>query len=234
MNNYTNLYFNSIINCDDIKTIFEVGSRDALDAISLSNQYPTAIIYSFECNPLTVETCRNNIYLAQKTNIVFHDCALGNINTVLPFYSYIKDIYTTYAMVSSGSSSLLKRYDFNETQKYIKDVTVKTIESFCQEKNIKTIDLLCMDVQGFELNVLQGIGPDIMQHIKYVILETTKPGMTSSYENCPSYSDIDNFMMTNGFRQNILLEENSTEMNILYSRTAFPIQEALQSNQTSY
>ena len=58
--NYTNSKY-KIIDRKKIKIIFEVGSRDGLDAISLSNEYPMSQVYSFECNPLTINTCKTNI-----------------------------------------------------------------------------------------------------------------------------------------------------------------------------
>lgn len=216
--NYTNPSFYSLIDKNKIQTIFEVGSRDGLDAISLSQHYPSASIYAFECNPLTVETCRNNILRSKKSNIDFQDFALGDRNGFLPFFSYVKDINTPYALESSGSSSFFKREDFEKTQQCLREVAIKTIQTFCFEKNIKSIDLLCMDVQGFELNILKGIGKEIFSSLKYVILEAPKPETKSIYYNSPSYSDIDIFMENNGFHKSLVLEENLFEINILYSR----------------
>lgn len=76
--NYTNSKYKTFIEKEKIKTIFEVGSRDGLDAISLSNDYPESNVYSFECNPQTVDICKKNIENSLKKNIKFYDFALGN------------------------------------------------------------------------------------------------------------------------------------------------------------
>lgn len=213
--NYTDSRFNNIINKNDIKTIFEIGSRDAFDSISLSNQYPSSQIYCFECNPLTIDICKQNIQNSLKTNIHFFDFALGNYNGYIPFYSYVKDMNTVHELQSSGSSSFLKRDDYNETQKYIKNVKVSTIYDFCIEHNIYKIDLLCMDVQGYELNILEG---SYIQNIEYIILESTKQNLKSIYESAPSYDDIHNFMLNNGFEKCVVVNENDNEENILYKK----------------
>ena len=71
--NYTNpLYDNFIINKDKIKVIFEVGSRDGFDAISLSKKYPNSQVYCFECNPLTVDICRNNNTYNKRSTSLFY------------------------------------------------------------------------------------------------------------------------------------------------------------------
>jgi len=214
--NYTNSKYNPFIKKENIKTIFEVGSRDGLDAISLSNEYPESQVYSFECNPKTVDTCRVNIKNSLKKNIKFYDFALGKEDGSFPFYSYVKYENTPYELESSGSSSFFKRDDFDDCQKYIKDVKVKNVYNFCKENDICKIDLLCMDVQGYELNILKGCG-ELLHSVSYVILEVTKPDLTSIYNLSPSYHDINNFMIDNGFGKSLTVEENGCEDNILYT-----------------
>ena len=69
-----------------------------------------------------------------------------------------------YITRNKGSSSLLQPIkDANQfwegnpllTQKEVK-VDITTIDSYCQKQNIKSIDILKMDVQGNEINVLKG------------------------------------------------------------------------------
>ncbi len=215
--NYTNPKYKTFLEKDKIKTIFEIGSRDGFDAISLSMEYPDSHIHSFECNPLTVDICRQNILQSRQQNISFYDFGLGKDIGKFPFYSYVKYSDTQFALESSGSSSFFKRDDFLQTQKYIKDVDVMRVDKFCNENKIKKIDLLCMDVQGFELNILQGCG-DIIHNIDYIILEVTKPNLISVYNLSPTYKDVNDFMTENGFDISLIIEENRCEDNILYTK----------------
>ena len=216
--NYTNPKYKPLLGKDKIKTIFEIGSRDGFDAIALSKEYPNSHIHSFECNPLTSDICRRNIQQSQqRQNISFYNFALGKDAGKFPFYSYVKDADTPFALESSGSSSFFKRDDFLQSQKYIKDVDVIRVDNFCFEKNIKKIDLLCMDVQGFELNILQGCG-DLLYNIDYIILEVTKPDAISVYNLSPTYQHVNDFMTANGFDKSLIIEENRCEDNILYAR----------------
>jgi FkbM family methyltransferase len=215
--NYTNSIYDNFINRDKIKVIFEVGSRDGLDAISLSKKYPESKVYSFECNPLTIDICKNNINNSLQKNIHFYDFALGKENGTFPFYPYVKCRNTIHELESLGSSSFFKRSDFNETQEYIKDVNVVKVYDFCLDNNIHKIDLLCMDVQGYELNILKGC-ESMIQYIDYIILETTKSNKKSVYNYSPTYEDINNFMNISGFRQRLVIPENDVEDNILYTR----------------
>jgi len=215
--NYTNSIYDNFIDKDKIKVIFEIGSRDGLDAISLSKKYSESQVYSFECNPLTVDICRRNITNSLQKNIHFYDFALGKENGKFPFYPYIKCKNTVHELESSGSSSFFKRIDFNESQEYIKDVDVVKVYDFCLNNSIHKIDLLCMDVQGYELNILKGC-ESMIQNIDYIILETTKSNKKSVYNYSPTYEDINNFMNISGFRQILVVPENEVEDNILYTR----------------
>jgi len=63
-----------------------------------------------------------------------------------------------YDFAGSGTASLTKRnldhldVDFSQSEK----VRIDTLDNYCSEKNLERIDLLKIDVEGHELDVLQG------------------------------------------------------------------------------
>ncbi len=200
-----------------IKTIFEVGARYGDESIQLSHFFNSSKVYSFECNPLTIDICRKN--LVRYERIIFSDYGLGANNEELPFYSYVKG--------NDGASSLFKRIDFAETQVQTGIIKTRKLVDFVSENNISQIDLLCMDVQGYELNVLKG-SEEFIKHIKYIIMEEPKPvintqylpeGFHSKYINSPTPAEIHRFMEDNNFIVLERLEENGLEDNVLYKNT---------------
>lgn len=58
MSNYSDFY--DFIDKDQIQTIFELGSRDCLDAIDLS-KYFNCLVYAFECNSDGIKLCKENL-----------------------------------------------------------------------------------------------------------------------------------------------------------------------------
>lgn len=200
---------------DNIKTIFEVGARYGDESLQLSKNFNNAQIYSFECNPNTIDICKQN--LNNKKNIVFIPYGLGDKNETLPFYSYMLDN-------NDGASSLLKRIDFTETQKETGIIKIKRLSDFVSENQINNIDLLCMDVQGYELNILKG-AEDFIKNIKFVIMEEPKPiinetylpkNVHSKYINAPSSKEIRDFMIKNNFIEIARIYENHIEDNVMY------------------
>jgi FkbM family methyltransferase len=198
----------------EIDIIFEIGARYGDESVILSEMFPNAQIYSFECNPLTLNKCEEK--LKNYPNVTFFPFALGQSNTQMPFYSYIQN--------NDGASSLLKRIDYKNSQKQTGFVNVKTLKDVVIENNIHKIDLLCMDVQGYELNILKGCG-DFISKIDFVIMEEPNlivnenhlPEDTHSfYINAPSSQEIKEFMQSKGLFEIERAKENEIECNVMY------------------
>jgi FkbM family methyltransferase len=220
MTNYWDSRFLQHLDIKDVKIVFEVGARYGDESIKLSETFENALIYSFECNPLTVNKCRENLKNHKNQNkIIFNDFGLGDKQEVLPFYSFIEN--------NDGASSLLKRIDFTKTQKLTGEVTINTLYNFIESNNIDSIDLLCMDVQGYELNILKG-AENFIKNIKFIIIEEPKAiintnylpkGIHSKYVNAPSSQEIKEFMSNNGFIEVERISENAIEDNVMYKNT---------------
>lgn len=194
------------------QVIFEVGARYGDESIVLSNKFPHATIYSFECNPKTVEMCRKKLDGCPK--IRFFAMGLGEEKTSLPFYSYIQG--------NDGASSFYQRVDASSTQKMTGVVEMDTLENVMHTHHIETIDLLCMDVQGFELNILKG-AKERLKNIRYIIMEQPKlckgDGDYSKYLEAPGSGEIKDFMTSHGFIEIARLWENDYEDNVMYCRS---------------
>jgi len=93
----------------------------------------------------------------------------------------------------SQSSSILKPKEHLKYHSYIefeKDnqevIYVDTLDSF----NIHDINILCIDVQGYELNVLKG-SINSLNNVEALVVEINRKEL---YEGCPHVSEIDNFL----------------------------------------
>lgn len=197
-----------------IKNIFEVGARYGSETLTLSNLFCNSKIYSFECNPLTIDLCEQN--LKNKKNIEFIPYGLGDKNEFKPFYSYMLN--------NDGASSLLKRIDCEKTQKQTGIIKIEKLSDFINKNNIDRIDLLCMDVQGYELNILKG-AENFIKNINFIIMEEPKAiinttflpkNVHSKYINAPNAQEIKKFMLENNFIEIERIEENKIEDNVMY------------------
>lgn len=214
MTHYWHRDFINQLDIDKVKTVVEIGARYGTESIQLSKIFSKATIHSFECNPLTVNKAKQNV--SHYNRICFHEFGLGDKNETKPFYSYVKG--------NDGASSFYKRIDFNKTQKKTGDIIIKKLSDVMVKLNIKHIDLLCMDIQGYELNVLKG-AEKFISNISFIIMEEPKQiintkylpsGVHSKYIGAPNSEEIHNYMITNNFREIVRLQENKIEDNVMY------------------
>lgn len=190
----------------NIKTIFEIGSRDLLDSIKMAEVFQEATIYAYECNPLTLNECNLNLEKNADKKIIFTEKAVSDKIEQLEFHNFMLN--------NPGASSLFKRFDYENTQSTLYKVQTTTIKDELQKYNLSTIDLLCMDVQGYELKVL--MGADLNNNkIKNVILEAPKD--KSVYDGAPSRKEIEEYMFDNKYIVKQICQENLIEDNILFS-----------------
>jgi len=208
MTNYWDRRFVEHINTN-VGTIVEVGARYGDESIELSNCFPGAHVYSFECNPRVVDRCKNR--LMGHENITFLECGLGDVNEHKNFYSYIEN--------NDGASSFYKRYDGDQTQVLAGSIEIRKLSDIMTEQSIESVDLLCMDVQGYELNVLRGLG-EKLKRVHYIIMEEPRRGVESKYRNACSSIEIEQYMRDNGFVEMARIPENLVEDNVMYTRVS--------------
>tara|TARA_B100001094_G_C18180610_1_gene800694 strand:- start:67 stop:930 length:864 start_codon:yes stop_codon:yes gene_type:complete len=165
---------NFILNSDDI--ILEIGSRDALDSIDLYNKFKCNI-YSFECNPTAIEIMKQNInfHLPQNENIKIVSYAINDIDDDnINFYPTIIDNIGASSLYKLNTNSNNKEI-INHTNRHIqKKIKVKSIrlDTWIKKYNIdyKKIKLLCIDLQGNELNALKSMS-HFIKTVEIIICE---------------------------------------------------------------
>jgi len=213
MSAYLNKDFLNIIDENKIKIIVELGTRDGDDTICLAKYYTNSNILTFECNPNTIYVCRNTIENSNfKDRIKFFDFGVGKEENEIEFYPY--------KLGNPGASSFYKRYDFDQSQETYKEkIKIRRLDVVLKENNIEKVDLICADIQGYEMNALIGIG-DYLKNVDYIILEAPreKPYIPSVYLGAPNRETIEIFMNNNGFKSSVVTYENDLEDNVLYEK----------------
>ena len=67
-----------------------------------------------------------------------------------------------------------------------------------ENNNIENIDLLCIDLQGYELNAIKSLGEKI-KTVKYIITECS---IISTYKNGTTFYELNNYLDKYGFKYN--------------------------------
>jgi FkbM family methyltransferase len=209
------LSFASKINKDDIKTIFEIGSRDAKDAIELS-QFFRCHVFAFECNPVAIQICRDNV--RDNPNITVVPLGIWNTTGELPFYRVIHGNIgaSSFFRFNPGARNYPDIVREGLIQREVKVPTIR-LDEFLKSQNIDNIDLLCMDVQGAAFQVLESLGEELSK-VKYIIVELE---VHPVYAGEVLYQDIDNYLLQKGFeRKSNPLNEKELFGDVLYAHSS--------------
>lgn len=181
-------YTDSILEKTKIKprTILEIGSRDAIDAIFLSNFFKISHknVYVVEPNPTQYKIICNDY-----KNVNAFNCAIFNKEGVLDFNRIEGE--------DSGVSSLLDRYDnYYENKSNIIKVETITGESLLCLID-KEIDLCKIDVEGATYEVLESFKEKI-HLIKSFHIECEH---ISIWKNQKLYNDVKRFLENKDYIQ---------------------------------
>ena len=129
--------------------IFDVGANIGKYALLLSKIFrgKNKKIYSFEPSKKTCAQFKNNCFTDK--NIEIFNFGLSDKEEKVKLYLDEE---------TSGMASVYKRRldHFNLSMGMEEEIQLKTLDDFCQENDIKKIDLLKLDVEGNELRALEG------------------------------------------------------------------------------
>lgn len=170
----------------EIKTIFDVGSLNGIESVHFAEKIPNCNIYTFEPNPISFNNVKSNTI--EFSNITVYELAASDFNGKSKFYNTIPG-------GNQGGSSLLKpKQDapFGKQVSRWNEIEVDTVrlDDWAKLKNIDSVDMLWMDVQGNELNTFFGLG-NLLNTVKSIYVEVST---IPYYENGVHKSEVIDYL----------------------------------------
>ena len=167
------------------KDICYIGANEGQEIPDMLKCFPSSKIYCFEPQKIPFKSL--NKKYGQTKNIFLFNFGLGNEDKKL-------NIYTNNNNKNMSSSVLEPK----EHLKFHRGVTFEGMEEITikrfRDLNIKSIDYLNIDVQGYELEVLKGF--DNLDEIKYIKTEVNRKEL---YKECVLVKDLDKYLKKYNF-----------------------------------
>ena len=139
-----------------IEKIFDVGANHGQSIDKFTFGFPNAEIFAFEPVNATFKILEEKF--SQTPRIKLFQFAFGEQASTQLIYVPEHDTM----------ASLVKPENYKETE----SVSVNTIDAFCHNSNISSIDLLKVDAEGYDLEVLKGAKSMLRNRkIKLVLVE---------------------------------------------------------------
>ncbi|MDI9356024.1 MAG: FkbM family methyltransferase [Chitinophagaceae bacterium] len=110
---------------------------------------------------------------------------------------YLSNVPTGSSILPVNKESVL----FSEKSTYLfpmKELEIETrnLSTILKEIKVKNFDAIKLDVQGAELEIIQGISPDMLKDIMLIEVEV---GLHEIYMNQATFQNTDSFMRQSGF-----------------------------------
>lgn len=197
-------------------TIFDVGANKGQSIIKFKKLFPKSTIHSFEPN-------KNETELLKKYNsqsVIINNVAVAdkNYNTTLNVtkghsgWSSIKKINMSSRWVKSRLKSLKIKKNFLSRQ----NIKCVSLDYYCKINNIKNIDILKIDTQGFEKEVIKGAKQLLKkQRIKIIIIELI---FSKIYGKSINVLDIEKFLIPNSYKLVSVSEGGNIINNMLFQQ----------------
>ena len=181
----------------ELKIIFDIGSYKGDFIDCFKKKHKKAFFYSFE---------------PHQDNFLYQKKKYKYIKNIKLFNYGLSDNKTKLNLKVNYLSNASTFSEFNKTAYYFKirklilgksKVTISnqicnlnTLDNFVENNNTRVIDLLKLDVEGFELKVLKGAKKTLTM-TKYIIIEITHSNIFQNYKK----KEIHNFLTNNGFEK---------------------------------
>ena len=185
---------------------FDVGAHEGESIILFSKNFNIKRIFSFEPSPINFENLLKNKEIIQakfkNLDITLENYALGSERKKL-FIKQLPESSSSTINKIDENSKYFKRKNFFlnllKTKNLNQEIEISQIRlsDYMEENKILKIDFLKIDTEGYELNVLLGLG-EYLQKVSLVMFEHHYHDMlVKNY----SFGDIHNLLKKNHFQQ---------------------------------
>jgi FkbM family methyltransferase len=170
--------------------ILEAGAHMGFDTYGLSKVWPSGQIHAFEPVPSVYDSLVQRVMKCK--NVKTYNIALGKENGTAEMY--------VSGGTSTASSSLLqpsKHLNLFPSVTFADKINVqlKKMDDWLHDQNLDRVDLLWLDMQGYEVNALLG-ATKILQKASVIYTELCK---TELYAGLVTQEDYIAFLKQRGF-----------------------------------
>ena len=185
-----------------LKVILDVGAHEGESIELFLKNFKVDHIFSFEPSEFTYKKLLTNSEKLKKkfinTSIHLENFAVGNIDRNIEL-NYLNETSSSTLRELNINSKYFKKKENLFGKLINKKIMVKQINlnKYLEKEDLKKIDLLKIDTEGYELEVLKGL-KDLIKRVSIILFEHHYDNMIiKNYK----FSDINQLLRNNGFKR---------------------------------
>lgn len=164
--------------------LFDVGANTGQTIDDMRHVFPESEIHSFEPHGRIFSQLSSAH--GHKARVHLNNVGLGSKPGHLPFNEHPMSVFSSFLPINRQRWG-----DYSSTV----EVPVTTLDSYCSDKRVASIDVLKLDTQGFEMEILKGANA-MLPKTKLLYLEIT---LAKYYEESPRFDSVYGFLADRGF-----------------------------------
>jgi len=183
-------------------TICNVGSRKITSQDDYGSQgwnlfAPNLTIYGFDADADACDAANEDIEQRQ-INWTEKHIPLALAKTVGEATLYVTKNPMCCSLYPPNESFINRFAGLSDLVKldFTVEIETTTLDTFCEAEAIQEIDFLQLDIQGAEIQVMEGAGKILDRSILAVQVEVN---FSEIYANQPLFGDVDNYLRNQGF-----------------------------------
>ena len=184
-----------------IQTLIDVGAHHGESIRFFKKNFSINKIYAFEPSIDNFKILKEKV--KDVKNIKFFNTAVGNKKGLINFTNHYDSESSTIVKINQKSNYFKRKnfyLDFFKTNKSrVKNTQVKidSLENLINVDELKVIDLVKIDTEGYDLNVIKGLGK-LITKVRFIYFEHHFHDMLlKDYK----FKDVDNFLKSKNFKK---------------------------------
>ena len=184
-----------------IQTLIDVGAHHGESIRFFKKNFPIDKIYAFEPNIENFKILKEKI--KDIKNVKIFNIAVGNKKGLINFTNHYDSESSTIVKINQKSNYFKKKNFyldfFNKKKNRIKNSQVKidTLENLIKIDEFKFIDLIKIDTEGYDYNVIKGLG-NLISKVRFIYFEHHFHDMLlKDYK----FNDVDTFLKSKNFKK---------------------------------
>ena len=188
----------------NINIFFDVGAHEGESIKIFSKNFTISKIYSFEPSPINFLKLKKKVNLFSKNfknlKIYVENVGLGNEKKKIYLKQLNESSSSTINQINKNSKYFKKKSFFLNklnAKNFYKNIDIQIIrlDEYLNNNSIEYIDFMKIDTEGYEFDVLKGLGIKI-HNVQYIMFEHHYHDMIiKSYK----FSDINELLVKNNF-----------------------------------
>lgn len=186
--------------CTNTTVMFDIGANVGYFSMIAASSNTKNLVFAFEPVKKNFDRARYNFDLNKLSNIKIFKNVVSNNNDV---------VNINIGNERNWGMSSVVQHDFLSGEK--EEVKSIVLDDFIKEQGVKKLDIVKIDVEGFELNVLKGMDNTIKELKPKILIEILDKNLNS---NGNSAEDIYSLLWSYGYKSYRILNNQIEEIKI--------------------